>query len=154
MINSITSIGHKTNQKTTRVIPNNFNLICFSCIILSMKLSITKSVFITVILLSLCASAFADLSDIKDIIRDPSVSRRCKALLGERSDKIKVQQKLQSLLLRNKKLNALSNKKQRTVLSKLELSLVQLKNHLRLTKMSLKSMDENIVRKGCPGITL
>lgn len=119
-----------------------------------MKLSITKSVFITVILLSLCASAFADLSDIKDIIRDPSVSRRCKALLGERSDKIKVQQKLQSLLLRNKKLNALSNKKQRTVLSKLELSLVQLKNHLRLTKMSLKSMDENIVRKGCPGITL
>jgi hypothetical protein len=119
-----------------------------------MKLSIIVYTLLITVSIGASSSAFADLSDIKDIIRDPSVSRRCKALLGERSDKVKVQQKLQSLLLRNKKLNTLSSKKQRTVLSKLELNLVQLKNHLRLTKLSLKAMDENIVRKGCPGITL
>jgi hypothetical protein len=92
--------------------------------------------------------------EIKDIIHDPAISRRCKALLSERTDKIKVQQKLNSLLLRNKKLQQKSKINQKTVKTRLELNYIQVKNNLRLTQMRLKSMEENIVRKGCPGITL
>lgn len=93
-------------------------------------------------------------NEIKDIIHDPAISRRCKALLEERSSKVRVQQKLNSLILRNRKLTEKLRQSQKTVRTRLELNKVQLRNNLRLVQMRLKSMEENIVRKGCPGITL
>ncbi len=98
--------------------------------------------------------SFAQLSEVNDIIRDPAISRRCKALLKERSEKIIVQQKLTSLIMRNKKLQNKSLQSQQVVLGKLELLETRLKNNLRLTKLRVSSMEESIVRKGCPGITL
>ena len=93
-------------------------------------------------------------NEIRDIIHDPAISRRCKALLSERTDKIRIQQKLNSLLLRNKKLQHKSKPNQKSVKTRLELNYIQVRNNLRLVQMRLKSMEENIVRKGCPGITL
>lgn len=92
--------------------------------------------------------------EIKDIIHDPAISRRCKALLEQRSEKVRGQQKLNSLILRNRKLQEKLRESQKTVRTRLELNKVQLRNNLRLVQMRLKSMEENIVRKGCPGITL
>lgn len=89
-----------------------------------------------------------------DIIKDPAISRRCKALLQERSDKIIVQQKLTALIMRNQKMQNKTLDKQEVVLSKLEQLDVRLKNNLKLTKIRIVNMEENIVRKGCPGITL
>ena len=108
-----------------------------------------------IIIFILIASSFHVFgNEIRDIINDPAISRRCKALLSERTEKIKIQQRLNSLVLRNQKLQKMSKSQQKSVNSRLELNLVQLKNNLRLTRMRLKSMEENIVRKGCPGISL
>lgn len=96
----------------------------------------------------------ANFEELKDVITDPAVSRRCKALLNARADKIRVQQKLQSLILRNKKMQKQSKPEQNIVKTRLELNLIQLNNNLKLTELNLKASEENIVRKGCPGITL
>jgi hypothetical protein len=108
-----------------------------------------------VLLLTLIPSiSLAQFTEVNDIIRDPAISRRCKALLKERSEKIIVQQKITSLLMRNKKLQNKSLGRQKVVLGKLELLETRLKNNLRLTKLRVSSMEESLVRKGCPGITL
>lgn len=96
----------------------------------------------------------AQLDNIKDIIRDPVISRRCKALLRGRLDKIRVRQRLNTMLLRNEKLQGRLKASQEVVGNRLRLGQTQLKNNVRLTDIRLESMEENIVRKGCPGITL
>ncbi len=98
--------------------------------------------------------AHAQVDELGDVISDPAVSRRCKALLNERADKIKVLQTNQALVLRNKRLQKELKPKQKTLKSRLELNLFQLKNNLRLSQIALKGMEENIVRKGCPGLAL
>lgn len=112
--------------------------------------------YLLTIILILCSSipALSQIEDIGDVISDPAVSRRCKALLQERSDKIKVIQENQSLILRNRRLQKKLQPKQKTVKDRLEINMVQLKNNLRLSQIDLKSMEENIIRKGCPGLVL
>lgn len=103
----------------------------------------------------LCSSiTYSQVDELNDVVSDPAISRRCKALLQERADKIKVIQSTQALILRNKKLQKSAKPKQKLVKDRLEINLVQLNNNLRLSQIKLKSMEENIIRKGCPGITL
>lgn len=110
---------------------------------------------IGIILLLASSSLFAqNLSDLKDVITDPAVSRRCKALITDRDEKVRFQQKLNFLLLRNQKIRKKTKVTQTTLRNRLDLNQIQIKNNLRLSQMRLKSMEENIVRKGCPGITL
>lgn len=104
--------------------------------------------------LSTAAFSSQNLSELKDVITDPAVSRRCKALIGNRDEKVRYQQKLNFLLLRNQKVRQKTKVNQTTLRNRLDLNQVQIKNRLRLTKMRLQSMEENIVRKGCPGIVL
>lgn len=106
------------------------------------------------LLLFLPFDASSQINELKDIIRDPVVSRRCKALLREREAKIKVQQRLNSLITRNKNLQRKLKKSQKITRRRLELNAVQLNNNFRLTQMRVKSMEEDIIRKGCPGITI
>lgn len=93
-------------------------------------------------------------SDIQNIITSPVTSQRCKDLLLTRSQKIRVKQKLDSLILRNKELLNRTKPEQKSVISRLTLSGTSLSNQLRLANIQIKSMEENIVRKGCPGINL
>ena len=111
-----------------------------------------KIVFIaSCLVFSLHAS---NLDNILDVITDPAVSKRCKALITERNQKIENKQKLTSLLRRNTKLLNKVKVNQKLVTKKLEITKISLQNNLRLTKFRIKSMEENIVRKGCPGISL
>ncbi len=105
-----------------------------------------------IILLSLSLPALAQ--EIKDIIRDPIVSRRCKNLLKERKEKIQVKQRLHSLLLRNGELQKKLKPTQKITKIRLDLNKVQISNNLRLSTIKVKAMEETIVRRGCPGITL
>ena len=66
-----------------------------------MKLLLIFSLLLTT--LGLC---HAGLETIKDIITDPVISRRCKGLLQERSEKLQVQQKLNSMYSQQRKINA------------------------------------------------
>lgn len=107
----------------------------------------------------LCATfysftSFSQVDGVRDIIKDPTVSRRCKALISQRNDKIRTKQKINSLLQRNNKLIKQAKKQQKSVIKRLEVTKSSLNNNLRLTRFRIKAMEENIVRKGCPGISI
>ena len=98
--------------------------------------------------------AQAQSTPLRDLIRDPIVSQRCKALLTERDQKIRIKQKLNALLLRNQKLQKELKPTQKITLKRLQLNEIQLRNNFRLTEIKVRAMDEDIIRKGCPGVTL
>lgn len=90
----------------------------------------------------------------RNVITDPSISRRCDALLNRRNLKIEHKQKLQSLIIRNEKLSKITPLEKRTVLKKLSRNKAGLEHELQLTLLKIKNQEENIIRKGCPGINL
>ena len=100
------------------------------------------------------SSSFSQGTPLRDLIRDPVVSRRCKALLVERDEKVKIKQRLNAMLLRNQKLQKSLKSSQAITMKRLQLNEIQLRNNYRLTEIKVKAMDENIIRKGCPGVTL
>lgn len=100
-----------------------------------------------------CA-ATAQVTGVVDIIRDPTISRRCKSLIEARNEKVKVHQRLNSLLKRSEKLSRRVKPKQKTVRQRLDLNLNEIQNNIRLSRLRIKTMEENIVRRGCPGISL
>jgi uncharacterized membrane protein len=91
---------------------------------------------------------------ITDIIEDPSVSVRCKEMIKVRNDKIHIKQKMSSLLKRTNGLMTKTPKEKKTSSLRLQLIKSDIKNELLLTSMLIKSMEEEIVRRGCPGIRL
>ncbi len=90
----------------------------------------------------------------QDAITKPVLSLRCKELFKERADKIKVQQRLNALLQRNQDLIKKSPKAKESMHSRLMSNQVKVKNELYLTNLQIETMEENIVRSGCPGLSL
>lgn len=90
----------------------------------------------------------------KSIITDPAISRRCNALIKKRNQKIEVKQKLVSLIVRNERLKKITPKNKKTVSKSLEINFTKLNNELKLAKLTIEYLEENIIRKGCPGISL
>lgn len=90
----------------------------------------------------------------QDAITKPSLSLRCKELHQERSDKIKMQQKLNALLQRNKSLIKKSPKAKEILHARLLSNQIRVKNELHLTNLQIETQEENIVRSGCPGLAL
>ena len=102
-----------------------------------------------------CVIGFAqDEGLMQDAITRPAFSLRCKELLKERNDKIKMQQKLNSLLQRNQTLIKKSPQAKKTIHARLEANQMRIKNELHLSNLQVQTMEENIVRSGCPGISL
>ena len=110
---------------------------------------------ISVIFLALSAGIYAqDDYLMQDAITKPALSLRCKELLRERGDKVKVQQRLNALLQRNQDLIKKSPKAKPSMHNRLLSSQVKIKNEIHLTNLNIETMEENIVRSGCPGISL
>ena len=84
----------------------------------------------------------------------PVLSLRCKELLKERDEKIKVQQKYNALLQRNRDMAKKAPNAKDSFKSRLDSNQVKLKNELHLTNLAIQQKEENIVRSGCPGIAL
>jgi hypothetical protein len=110
---------------------------------------------ITVILLALMMNGYSQTEYLtQDAINKPALSLRCKELLRERAEKIKVQQRFNALLQRNQDLIKKSPKAKPSLRNRLLSSQVKIKNELYLTNLNIETMEESIVRTGCPGITL
>ena len=90
----------------------------------------------------------------QNIITDPALSRRCKEMLNDRNNKVILKQKIVTLIKRSEVLIEKSDKKKVTALARLNRSLNKLKQEHTLTELQIKSMEENIIKQGCPGITL
>jgi hypothetical protein len=93
-------------------------------------------------------------SSMADLITDPSVSLRCKELIKDRNSKVLTKQRMKDLLKRNEKMITKTPRHKKTVLSKLRLAYQELRNEIYLINIVIRNMEENIVRKGCPGIRL
>lgn len=106
------------------------------------------------ILFFILFSSFASAQEIRDIITDPAVSKRCKYLIDRRNDKIVIQQRLNSLLQRSEKLLKRVKPEEKSIKTNLDFAKTRIENTLSLTKLKVRKMEENIVRKGCPGISL
>jgi len=88
------------------------------------------------------------------VITDPSVSTRCQILIQKRKEKINNRQKLEELLQRNKKLQSLTPKEKVTLLKRLSENQYRISKELVLYNDNVEHLTEDIVRKGCPGISL
>lgn len=93
-------------------------------------------------------------SSVKEILTDPNLSTRCKELMQERNDKIKIRQKLSSLLQRNQNLLKQTPSMRKAMRSSLQSNQVTVRNELYLATLQVQSMEETIIRSGCPGINL
>ncbi len=96
----------------------------------------------------------ADELALKRAITDPAIGARCNRLLKKRADKIEVKQRLNGLIERNKRLKKLAPKEKKSVLYNLSRNLLRLEQELRLSKLKIEDLEEQIIRKGCPGISL
>lgn len=90
----------------------------------------------------------------QDAITRPALSLRCKELLRERAEKVTVQQRLNALLQRNQDLITKSPNANQSVKNRLLSTQVKIKNELHLTNLVIETMEENVVRSGCPGLSL
>jgi uncharacterized membrane protein len=90
----------------------------------------------------------------RTVITDPSISRRCELLTEKRAEKIANKQRILALIERNKHLQTITPENKVTVKRKLEVNLGHLEHELILTTTQIQYQEENIVRKGCPGIAL
>ncbi len=90
----------------------------------------------------------------RTVINDPAISRRCELLVDKRNEKLFHKQKLMALIERNRHLQKVCPENKKSIKRKLELNLGHLEHELTLTQTQIQFHEENIIRKGCPGITL
>lgn len=88
------------------------------------------------------------------IITDPSISRRCDDLMQQRQDKIQHRQRLLFLLDRNKNLLKGTPDRKESISSKLRDNQYKVIQELKITNLKVVKIEEQIVRRGCPGLTL
>lgn len=88
------------------------------------------------------------------VVTDPSISRRCDALINKRNLKVEHKQKLKGLIVRNQKVQKIVPSEKRSVRQNLQKNLNHLEHELKLTLVQIQNQEESIIRKGCPGITL
>ena len=88
------------------------------------------------------------------IITDPSISRRCSALIHNRKQRVKHRQRLTFLSLRNQKLQKATPENKKSILDRLKTNHTNIENELKLTNLKIQNLEESIIRKGCPGLIL
>ena len=93
-------------------------------------------------------------TSVKEILTDPNLSTRCKELMQERNDKVKMRQSLSGLLQRSQNLLKQTPAMRVSMRRRLESNQVTVRNELYLTTLQVQSMEESIIRSGCPGINL
>ena len=86
-----------------------------------------------------------------DSYRPPVSSFRCEELLARRKENLGVKQKLTGLLERNSQLISLTPRERENSYRKLTFIRGEIKFKLEQRIFRLKSIEEKIVRSGCPG---
>ncbi len=88
------------------------------------------------------------------VIDNPILTSRCQELTEDRNNKVIFKQRLMAILKRNERLQKIAPANKLKVKKILEINHRRLVRELYLTKLKLTNMEENIIRKGCPGIIL
>lgn len=88
------------------------------------------------------------------IITDPSITKKCEILITNRKKKVSHRQKLIALAKRNQKLQTQTPSEKESVRKKLIGNLQSIKREIILTNLKVRHVEEDIIRRGCPGIKL
>jgi hypothetical protein len=104
------------------------------------------------VFLTLATWSFAQVTG--DLTTDPNLSSRCRELLQERNAKISVRQRLTGLVQRNQNLLKQTPDSRTLMKKRLGANQVTLRNELYLATLQVQTMEETIIRSGCPGINL
>lgn len=88
------------------------------------------------------------------VITDPSTTRRCDELINERKEKINYKNKILSLIDKNKKLKMMSPPEKISIHEILDKTTKSLEDKLEIASQKIQTSGEEIIRLGCPGITL
>lgn len=113
------------------------------------------SIYLTVILLALSTTLRAQETELmQNTITNPVMSMRCKELFKERNEKIRTQQRLNGLVQRNNKVMNKTPESKQGLKARLKANQVKINNELYLVNQQIQTMEENIVRSGCPGLSL
>ena len=89
-----------------------------------------------------------------EVLQDPAISKKCKALIDKRNAKILMTQKLKSLISRNDNAQSKLRATQKLLERKLLISKNELRRELGLALEQVQTMEENIIRSGCPGVSI
>lgn len=102
-----------------------------------------------------CMATNYTIDNIQDkIITDPSISRRCEELMNNRKQKVAHKQRLTYLIEQAKKLKAQTPPNKVSVDKKLTQTALDLIKESKLTFYQISLIEENIIRHGCPGLSL
>lgn len=88
------------------------------------------------------------------VITDPSLSRRCEALLSELDKKRAHKQKLTELLVRNERMQRVTPTNKKQLKRNLELNHRKIDREIDLARMKIQRQEETLIRGGCPGVVL
>jgi hypothetical protein len=88
------------------------------------------------------------------IINNQSVTKFCEELLDDRENIINKKNKILELLNRNRKLQEIVPRTKKTLLKKLFRNFNELRVELYLSRQKIQHANEDVIRKGCPGIIL
>ncbi len=118
----------------------------------------TRGVFIILLVLSATVFAHDPITTENEfsvnVITDPAISRRCQNLLEERNEKVELRQKLGALLARNERLAKITPQEKKSIARELKANNLAIGKELRLINLKIQRDEENLIRKGCPGIQL
>jgi hypothetical protein len=117
-----------------------------------------KVIFLTILFIFLIFSSStliaAPVNGAGELIADPSISKKCKGLIEKREQKLKFKQKLSALIEKNRYLQKRTPQNKKTLLNKLISSFNRLQRELYLSRLRIQKMTEDIIRQGCPNVTL
>ena len=83
-------------------------------------------------------------------LKKSPLSTRCKELFEEEADQKKLHQRLSSLMSRSEQILNKSSPSLQKIKSQIETTKVKIKHEIYLSDLKLKSLDEKIIRSGCP----
>ncbi len=107
------------------------------------------------LIFALCFSAaLAQDEFISKVLTDPALSLRCKEMLGSRENKLEVKQKTQSLLARARGLLDTAPQSKQSIIKRLKVNKTLLERRLQIAELQVSSMEEEIIRSGCPGLAI
>ena len=105
------------------------------------------------ILVGLSRQATAQIT-LRNILKDPAVSLRCKELIKERQEKLEVKQKAQFLMRKSEGIEENSPDRKLSIKRKMKVSQAKLRRKIFVVGKQIERMEDHIIRTGCPGIRL
>ena len=90
----------------------------------------------------------------RSVITDPAITLRCKEITDKREQKLAHKLKLQALKTRSKRLLSIAPPNKKTIKKQLQQTYKKTIRELIVTKEKIHKLEEQIVRKGCPGINI